>query len=115
VPAIDFVPHSAPLARGIHLTIVLCAADLDGEPRALLEAAYADASLVRVQDGEIALGSVIGSCTAVLGATSRAGAHVVFVALDNLLKGGAGQAVQSLNLVQGWDEILGLPTLGVWP
>jgi N-acetyl-gamma-glutamylphosphate reductase len=40
---------------------------------------------------------------------------VVFAALDNLLKGGSGQAVQNLNLRQGWPRLAGLPLIGSWP
>ena len=38
------------------------------------------------------------------------GRVVVFSALDNLVKGAAGQAIQNLNVAFGWDESLGLPT-----
>ena len=37
------------------------------------------------------------------------GRVVVFAALDNLVKGAAGQAIQNLNVALGWDESLGLP------
>ncbi len=36
-------------------------------------------------------------------------------AVDNLVKGAAGQAIQNMNLVFGFDEALGLPTLAVYP
>ena len=115
VPAIDFVPHSAPLTRGIHLTISIRAAELDANPLALYREAYDDDALIQVAEREIALGAVIGSCGAMIGVTSSNEVHVIFVAIDNLLKGGAGQAVQSLNLCRGWDETQGLPLIGMWP
>jgi N-acetyl-gamma-glutamyl-phosphate reductase len=39
----------------------------------------------------------------------------VISAIDNLLKGQAGQAVQCLNIMMGWDETLGLPKMGFYP
>ena len=36
-------------------------------------------------------------------------------ALDNLVKGAAGQAIQNLNLIMGLDESIALPTLAVYP
>lgn len=39
----------------------------------------------------------------------RTGRLTVVTVIDNLLKGAAGQAVQNLNISQGWDETLGLP------
>ncbi|MEL6931387.1 MAG: Asd/ArgC dimerization domain-containing protein, partial [Cyanobacteria bacterium J06600_6] len=46
---------------------------------------------------------------------SRTGRVIVLSAIDNLIKGQAGQAVQCLNLMMGWDESLGLPKLGFYP
>ncbi len=40
---------------------------------------------------------------------------VVFAAIDNLVKGASGQAVQNMNVVYGFDEGLGLETHGLWP
>lgn len=40
---------------------------------------------------------------------------IVMSAIDNLMKGQAGQAIQCLNLMMGWDEMLGLPQLGFYP
>jgi N-acetyl-gamma-glutamyl-phosphate reductase len=48
-------------------------------------------------------------------ADARTGTSVVISALDNLVKGAAGQAIQNFNLVHGMDETVGLPTLGLYP
>jgi len=40
---------------------------------------------------------------------------IVMSAIDNLMKGQAGQAIQCLNLMMGWDETLGLPKLSFYP
>jgi N-acetyl-gamma-glutamyl-phosphate reductase len=115
VPTFRFVPHSLPTARGIHLTTVLPSGSLGADALEVLRAAYADAALVDVVEGEIPMGAVQHSNRTLIGVV-RAGADVVvFTALDNLLKGGSGQAVQNLNLWEGWDETLGLPVVGAWP
>lgn len=45
----------------------------------------------------------------------RTGRVIVMSAIDNLIKGQAGQAIQCLNIMMGWDESLGLPKLGFYP
>jgi N-acetyl-gamma-glutamyl-phosphate reductase len=45
----------------------------------------------------------------------RTGRVIVMSAIDNLIKGQAGQAVQCLNIMMGWQEDLGLPTLSFYP
>jgi N-acetyl-gamma-glutamyl-phosphate reductase len=45
----------------------------------------------------------------------RTGRVIVVSAIDNLIKGQAGQAVQCLNVMMGWDETLGLPNLTFYP
>jgi N-acetyl-gamma-glutamyl-phosphate reductase len=48
-------------------------------------------------------------------ADTHAGRAVVVTALDNLVKGAAGQAIQNANLVLGLDETAGLPVAGIAP
>lgn len=45
----------------------------------------------------------------------RTGHIIVLSAIDNLMKGQAAQAIQCLNIIQGWDEMLGLPRLAFYP
>jgi N-acetyl-gamma-glutamyl-phosphate reductase len=45
----------------------------------------------------------------------RTGRVIVMSAIDNLIKGQAGQAIQCMNLMLGWDETLGLPKIGFYP
>ncbi len=115
VPEIAFIPHSSTLVRGIHLTVTCRRAALDGSALAHLQDAYAESTFVDAAAGEIPLGAVIGSNRALLGAVEDESTSVVFCAIDNLLKGGAGQAVQNMNLLLGLEESLGLPSLGSWP
>ena len=55
------------------------------------------------------MGFTLGAPT---GATRRV---VCFSALDNLVKGGAGQAIQAFNVMMGYDETLTLKEPGLWP
>lgn len=115
VPAIRFVPHSLPAARGIHLTTVLPPSVSAEAVREALHGAYADAALVDVVDGPVPLGAVVGSVRTLIGVEAHDEGVAVFTAIDNLLKGGSGQAVQNLNLWHGLDETLSLPIVGSWP
>ncbi|MCB9556772.1 MAG: N-acetyl-gamma-glutamyl-phosphate reductase [Deltaproteobacteria bacterium] len=113
---VDFVPHSGPMTRGIHLTIMLRKSECRQHSlAAIYRQAFADAPLVDVQAGPVDMGAVIGSCRALIGVEGDESTAVVFVAIDNLLKGGSGQAVQNMNLLCGWSETTALPTLATWP
>jgi len=115
VPEIAFIPHSSTTVRGIHITATCRKQDLDGSVLQLLQDAYEDSSFVDVVAGEVPMGAVIGSNRALLGAVEDEDTAVVFCAIDNLLKGGSGQAIQNMNLLLGLDEELGLPSVGIWP
>lgn len=112
--AVTFVPHLIPTVRGI-LTSVLVRPSRPlrpGQAREVLEAAYREAPFVRVlPEGETpSLGAVRGSnfCDVAAFVDEPAGTLVLLSALDNLVKGAGGQGLQCLNLMEGWDERLGL-------
>ena len=54
-------------------------------------------------------------CEVGVGLDARTGTAVVAAAVDNLVKGAAGQAIQNMNLMYGLEETAGLPTIGVYP
>jgi LysW-gamma-L-alpha-aminoadipyl-6-phosphate/LysW-L-glutamyl-5-phosphate reductase len=118
-----FVPVSAPLTRGIFATAFFrVSADVDpDELLALPRRAYASERFVRVPEARLPeVVGVIGSNTAevgvVLGAVEgRTRVVTCFAALDNLVKGGAGQVIQNLNLMYGFDEALLLDEPGLYP
>jgi N-acetyl-gamma-glutamyl-phosphate reductase len=60
---------------------------------------------------EVMLKRVVGTNACHVGATADDDTVIAVGAIDNLLKGAAGQAVQNLNLLNGWDEALGLDGL----
>ena len=112
-----FNPHLLPMNRGIlsTLTLTLTAkADLD-QVQAALDQAYATAAFVQVAPigASIATKSVRGTnlCRMAVHPTVNQGQILITSAIDNLMKGASGQAVQNMNLALGWDEGLGLTPL----
>ena len=118
---INFTPHLAPMSRGelctsyVRLAGKATAADL----RVALSDAYADSAFVRVvEDGAIpATQHVRGSnfCHIGVFADRIQGRAIVVSAIDNLVKGSAGQALQNFNLMYGFEETLGLEQLPLFP
>lgn len=113
---VQLMPHSGPFARGIHLTASMPLAD--GVTVADACATYADAyadSAFATFDTEATpeLRAVVGSNRASLGLVERDGWLHVTCCIDNVLKGGSGQAIQALNLMAGLPETAGLPTAGL--
>ena len=98
--------------RGIHLCAFLpLAAGTDArEAQACFASAYSGAPFVEVlAEGTPDLHRVVGSNRASLGIGVRERVLIVTCTLDNLIKGGSGQALQALNVALGWPETTGLP------
>jgi len=115
-----FTPHLAPMNRGILATCYGRPARDDLSTEALLEAladAYADEPFVVVSERLPSTKATLGANVAHLSARydERTGTAIVLSAIDNLVKGTAGNAVQCLNLMAGLPEATGLPTVGVAP
>jgi N-acetyl-gamma-glutamyl-phosphate reductase len=105
---LNFVPTSGPFTRGIFATAFV---KTDTEPADV----YSDAPFVRVMDS-VALANVVGSNFCDISFQKTTGGYIVQGALDNLVKGAAGCAVQNMNLMFGLDETAGLYNLGtVYP
>jgi N-acetyl-gamma-glutamyl-phosphate reductase len=107
---LTFCPHLLPVRRGI-LTALYVKPKADvGELKRALKAAYDGTAFVHVVDGAPPrLSDVVGTNDCRISVHGAApGRAVVFSALDNLVKGAAGQAVQNLNLAMGWLETDGL-------
>lgn len=111
-PDLNFVPHSGPFSRGIHLTLQgrLARPQTSDQLREALAQFYAGQEFVRVVDGAPRVKDVAGSNYCHIGAaTSGDGqAFVVLVTIDNLVKGAAGGAVQWMNRLLGLPESAGL-------
>ena len=109
---VAFVPHLAPLDRGILTTMYARVARAPGEPVKVLKEFYADEPFVRVTDdpAEVRTSRVRGTNFCDLGAAyiEKAGLLVVLGAIDNTVKGAGGQAVQNMNVMFGIAETAGL-------
>jgi N-acetyl-gamma-glutamyl-phosphate reductase common form len=107
--------HSGPFVRGIYLTLHATLAEaapaLDAAgARALLETAYPGRPFVRITPAAPELTHAVGTNTLLIHAVpSTDGRELqVMVAIDNLIKGAGGQAIQAMNLALGLDETAGL-------
>lgn len=118
---LSFTPVLVPLSRGILATTTarLVPGVDPAAVRAAWEAAYADEPFVHLlPPGEWpTTAATVGANTALVqvAVDERAGRVVTVVALDNLVKGTAGAAVQSMNIALGLPETTGLPVEGVAP
>ncbi|HEY3436939.1 MAG TPA: N-acetyl-gamma-glutamyl-phosphate reductase [Actinotalea sp.] len=118
---ISFTPVLVPMSRGILATTTarLAAGADAGAVREAWERAYADEPFVHLlPEGQWpTTASTLGANTALVqvAVDERAGRVVTVAALDNLVKGTAGAAVQSMNIALGLPETTGLPHEGVAP
>lgn len=114
----SFVPHSAPLVRGIYATLQFRLSPDYGQ---MLQQAYRDRypqvgeGFVRVVEDAPRLAAVVGSNAVELCVHQHDDQVCVLVALDNLVKGMAGQALQNMNLALGLPAATGLRQLALWP
>jgi N-acetyl-gamma-glutamyl-phosphate reductase len=107
---VQFVPHSGPFARGIHVT-VHARTDQRVSKDDLLNVyakAYANAPFVEVVDGTPRIKDVVASNYCRIGVAASDGSIVVMSAIDNLVKGAAGGAVQWMNRLWGLPQTAGL-------
>jgi N-acetyl-gamma-glutamyl-phosphate reductase len=114
---LSFTPVLVPLRRGILASCVLRLAG-KASPEALSQAladAYAGEPFVRVMAADQVMVKDVARtnrCHVGVAVDARAGVAVAVSAIDNLVKGAAGQAVQALNAALGWPEATGLDLLG---
>ena len=112
---ISFTPILAPMPRGILATIT--AKTMSKDIRSAYEKSYAQERFVELlPEGRLPeTSSLVGSNSAHIQVAhdDHADRLVVSVAIDNLGKGAAGQAIQNANVIAGFEESLGLPRLGI--
>ncbi|TCI99915.1 N-acetyl-gamma-glutamyl-phosphate reductase [Aeromicrobium sp. IC_218] len=117
--SISFTPTLVPMARGILATATARLTGDAADVRAAYEKAYADEPFVHLLPEGVwpTTAAVLGSNNAFVqvAVDERAGRLVTVTAIDNLVKGTAGGAIQSMNLALGLPETTGLPTEGVAP
>ena len=116
---VSFTPVLIPTSRGIMATCTAKTEASLSEIRAAYEKAYGSEPFVHLlPEGRLpTTGSVIGSNAAqvAVAVDADAGVLVALCAIDNLVKGTGGAAVQSMNLALGWAETEGLSIVGVAP
>lgn len=116
---VSFTPVLIPTSRGILATCTARTRSPLSQLRAAYEKAYdAEPFIYLMPEGQLPrTGAVIGSNAAhvAVAVDEAAQTFVAIVAIDNLVKGTAGAAVQSMNLALGWPETEGLSVIGVAP
>ncbi len=112
-----FMTHSLPVSRGIFASIYAEANReiTEDELRTIYADYYRESFFVRLVSGSPDINWVKTSNFCDLGFAARGRQIVVFSAIDNLVKGAAGQAVQNMNLMFGLDETTGLKLVGTNP
>jgi len=119
---VQFTPHLIPMVRGILSTVYATLNDsglVTEDLLSIYKDFYLSSSFVKILANGIypqtkwAWGTNL--CYIGLEVNPRTGHIIVLSAIDNLMKGQAAQAIQCLNIIQGWDEMLGLPRLAFYP
>ena len=116
---VTFVPHLVPIARGILTTMYIKLAKLANKDKILqsYQDAYKNEPFVQVlpetQSPQIKMVKGTNNCQ--ISVVVKDDLAIVVSAIDNLIKGASGQAVQNMNLMYGWDEKEGLKTIPVYP
>lgn len=116
---LTFVPHLAPMIRGIHATLYARVSDRSVDLQQLFEQRYANEPFVDVMPAgsHPETRSVRGAnvCRIAVHRPQEGDLVVVLAAIDNLVKGASGQAVQNMNILFGLDEQLGLNHAALLP
>lgn len=112
-----FMAHSLPVARGIFASIYVETTQelTEDDVRKVFTDFYCDAFFVRIVKGSPDINWVKNTNFCDIGFATRGRQLVVFTALDNLVKGAAGQAGQNMNLMFGLEETTGLMLVGSNP
>jgi N-acetyl-gamma-glutamyl-phosphate reductase len=118
-PRLTFTPHLVPMTRGL---VASCYASLRSGVTAAqvndaYRSSYAEEPFIRITTSFPATKATLGSnwCLVYPVVDDATGRLVVFGAIDNLVKGAAGSAVQNLNAMRGMPETMGLESLPIWP
>jgi N-acetyl-gamma-glutamyl-phosphate reductase len=111
---INFVPHLVPMTRG-ELVSVYATLKEEVDPLEVLEKVYGKEAFIRLREKPVDTKSVSGTHFADIFAACNGNALFVNVAIDNLLRGASSQALAAANLMCGFEEAMGLPTIATVP
>ncbi len=106
-PEILFTPVSAPFDRGIWMTATFSITNIKDIAQ-IYQDAFGDAPLIRLKETLPQLREVVDSPLSILGVQTSGDHAVAGIAIDNLLKGAASQAIQNMNLMLNFNQELGL-------
>ncbi len=119
---VQFTPHLVPMVRGLMTTVYGTLRDpglVREDLVTIYRAFYQNAPWIEVlpagtyPQSKWTLGT--NRCFIGIEADARTGRVILMSAIDNLIKGQSGQAIQCLNLMMGWEETLGLPAVCFYP
>lgn len=108
VGEIDFLPYRGDFARGIFATAVVHTRMPEEEIKAAYHAAYDAEPFTHFVERDIDLKQVVGTNKAIVTCQKHGDRLLILAAIDNLLKGAVGQAVENMNLMVGLNEDCGL-------
>jgi len=116
---LTFVPHLTPMIRGIHATLYARLTDRDVDVQAVFETRYRAEAFVDVLPAgshpETRTVKGANDCRIAVHRAPDGQTLVVLSVIDNLVKGAAGQAVQNMNIMLGFEEHSGLRLIGLIP
>ena len=108
LPPFYFIPNRGAFSRGIFATLYTEYQDTIEAAKALYNAYYEGAPYTHLSEFPIDLKQVTNTNQCHIHLHKHENQLLITVAIDNLLKGASGQAVQNMNLIFGWEETLGL-------
>jgi len=111
---VNFVPHLIPATRG-ELISVYATLKEDIDPLEILKKHYANDPFIRIREKPVDIKSTAGTHFCDIFAAKKGNALFVNSAIDNLLRGASSQALAAANLMCGFNEGLGLPTIAYIP
>lgn len=106
--SLNFIPWRGDFARGIFTSSTIKTDLIFSDISQLYKDYYRDQSFVKVSESAIDLKQVVNTNRCVIHIEQSGNVAVIHSAIDNLLKGASGQAVQNMNIAMGWEEKLGL-------
>lgn len=111
---VNFVPHLIPATRGELVSVYATLKD-DIDPLEVLKKHYANDPFIRIRETPVNIKSTAGTHFCDIFAAKNGNALFVSSAIDNLLRGASSQALVAANLMCGYDEGMGIPTIAYIP
>jgi N-acetyl-gamma-glutamyl-phosphate reductase len=111
---VNFVPHLIPVTRGMLVSIYL-KLNSEIDAKKVVEDFYKDTKFVRVRQTPVEIKSTAGTNFCDIFVAQNGSSLFVSSSIDNLLRGASSQAVVNANLMCGYEETLGIPTIAYAP